>query len=88
MYLFSRVIHGIASVLWNKFNSFPSVIDPAHQVSLFRWEAAAVWGLVMWLFYNHRDSLQASLQASMQYLYIDSEGVFSNWRSFLFSHKE
>ena len=39
----------------------------------FPGEAAIVWGLVMWLFYNHRHSLQSSLQASMQYLYLDSE---------------
>jgi peroxisomal membrane protein 4 len=40
-------------------------------------EAAIIWGLVMWLFYNHRGSLQSSLQASMQYIYVDSE----QWRN-------
>jgi peroxisomal membrane protein 4 len=85
MYLFSRVIHGLASVLWNKFNSNIQLVNPIQQSLWFKWEAAVVWGLVMWLFYNHRKSLQESLQASMQYLYIDSDGVFENWSRFLFT---
>jgi peroxisomal membrane protein 4 len=38
--------------------------------------AAVVWGVVMWLFRHERGTLQSSLQASMQYLYNDSE----NWK--------
>ena len=38
-------------------------------------------GIVMWLFRHNRDTLQGSLQASMQYLYNDSEhfDTFRNW---------
>ena len=39
--------------------------------------AAVVWGIVMWLFRYERATLQSSLQASMEYLYIDS----NNWNS-------
>jgi peroxisomal membrane protein 4 len=85
MYLFSRVIHGLASVLWNNLNSPP--LEQSPQGGLFKFEAAAVWGLVMWLFYNHRKSLQSSLQASMQYLYHDSDGLFENLTQFFFASK-
>jgi len=39
--------------------------------------AAIIWGCVMWLFRYERNTLQPSLQASMQYLYLDS----NNWNS-------
>jgi peroxisomal membrane protein 4 len=45
----------------------------------FAIKATVVWGLVMWLFENHRASLQPSLQSSMQYLYKDS----NYWTGFL-----
>jgi peroxisomal membrane protein 4 len=35
--------------------------------------AAVCWGLVMYLFFHHEGTLQASLISSMTYLYIDSE---------------
>lgn len=43
--------------------------------------ASVVWGIVMWLFRHDRDCLQGSLQASMQYLYNDSEKFdkLKNW---------
>jgi peroxisomal membrane protein 4 len=43
--------------------------------------ASVVWATVMWLFRHERTTLQPSLQASMQYLYNDSEKWTSlrNW---------
>jgi peroxisomal membrane protein 4 len=51
--------------------------DPA----VFSVFAALVWGCVMYLFRQERDTLQSSLQASMQYLYNDSDHwtTFRNW---------
>lgn len=45
----------------------------------FRLQAVFVWGAVMWLFRHHRQLLQPSLQASMQYLYLDSDHFNSLW---------
>lgn len=70
MYLFSRVIHGIINVILEKY---AAVGEKGAVSKYFPGEAAVVWALVMWLFYNHRNSLQSSLQASMQYLYLDSD---------------
>ena len=49
--------------------------------SVFPIFAASIWGCVMWLFRHERDTLQPSLQASMQYLYNDSEkwNSLRNW---------
>ena len=43
-------------------------------------------GIVMWLFRKERDTLQGSLQASMQYLYNDSE-VFSTFKNWLWHNR-
>ena len=75
LYLFSRILIGLAKVgVQNRVLSAPN--------NTFTMFAATVWGIVMWLFRHHRSSLQGSLQASMQYLYNDSE-VFSNIRNLL-----
>ena len=46
---------------------------PSTNFKVFPVFAATVWAIVMWLFRHERDSLQSSLQASMQYLYNDSD---------------
>jgi peroxisomal membrane protein 4 len=74
LYLFSRILIGFAKIPAKR-----KIIDPHEKTfSLF---AAVVWGCVMWLFRWERDTLQPSLQASMQYLYNDSEkwGSLKNW---------
>ena len=48
--------------------------------------AALTWGAVMWLFRHERDTLQPSLQASMQYLYNDSDR-WTGWRNWLWHNK-
>jgi len=70
LYLFSRIMVGWAKVAVKQTEMSP----PGRSFSIF---AAAVWACVMWLFTYERDTLQSSLQASMQYLYIDS----NNWKS-------
>jgi len=79
LYLFSRILVGLAK-LSVKRGLLPA---PEKTFSVF---AAVVWGVVMWLFRHERDTLQPSLQASMQYLYNDSE----NWnglRNWLWHNK-
>ena len=82
MYLFSRVVHGMVDVALEKWG--PS--DGKGVGKYFPAEAAIIWGLVMWLFYNHRQSLQSSLQASMQYLYLDSDH-FNSLTTLLWKNK-
>ncbi|KAJ1983258.1 hypothetical protein H4R34_001380 [Dimargaris verticillata] len=74
MYVFSRVVFGLAKSLVKH-----NVIDEPHQP--FPVFAALVWGLVMWLFHHERSTLQPSLQASMKYLYLDSNHwtTLRNW---------
>lgn len=48
--------------------------------------ASVVWAIVMWLFRHDRDTLQPSLQASMQYLYNDSD-KFTSVRNWLWHNK-
>ena len=47
---------------------------------------AVVWGIVLWLFEHEPQSLQPSLQQSMEYLYHDSN-VFTNLRTLLWVNK-
>lgn len=56
---------------YSKQNSFQA---PEQTYPIF---AALVWGIVMWLFRYERNTLQPSLQASMKYLYNDS----NTWNS-------
>ncbi|KAK9761955.1 hypothetical protein K7432_012738 [Basidiobolus ranarum] len=70
LYLFSRIIIGLAKLTVKR----QVIEEPQHSFPVF---AAVVWGIVMWLFRHDRDTLQPSLQASMQYLYIDS----NKWNS-------
>ncbi|KAI9095945.1 Tim17/Tim22/Tim23/Pmp24 family-domain-containing protein [Phlyctochytrium arcticum] len=79
LYLFSRILVGMAKLAAKK----EIVPAPKQTFSIF---AAVVWGIVMWLFRHNRDTLQGSLQASMQYLYNDSEN-FDTFRNFLWHNK-
>ncbi|RKP36533.1 Tim17/Tim22/Tim23/Pmp24 family-domain-containing protein [Dimargaris cristalligena] len=70
MYLFSRVAIGLAKLAVTR----KVVEEPHRPFPLF---AALVWGLVMWLFRHEQSTIQPSLRASMQYLYVDS----NQWQS-------
>ena len=93
LYLFSRIMVGVAkmavkrnwlanagplALTWEQANSEDSMIFPAF--------AALVWAIVMWLFRHERDTLQSSLQASMHYLYNDSE-KWDSLRNLLWHNK-
>jgi len=72
LYLLSRVLYGLAKLAVEK------EYIPRPRSSVFPWFAAIVWGLVLWLFEHHGNSLQPSLHSSMTYLYHDS----NRWTSF------
>lgn len=59
------------------------IAEPAQTFPIF---ASLVWATVMFLFYNERDVLQPSLQASMQYIYIDSNR-WNTLKNFLWHNK-
>ncbi|KAG9290557.1 hypothetical protein G9A89_020927 [Geosiphon pyriformis] len=70
LYVFARIMIGLA-----KLPVARKIIDePRNTFPIF---ASLTWGTVMWLFRHERNVLQPSLQASMQYLYLDS----NNWSS-------
>lgn len=75
MYLFSRVVVGLIKLAYQKLITRCAECGPIQRASKhgFEIQATIVWGLVMWLFSSHKTILQPSLQASMQYLYNDSE---------------
>ncbi|KAJ3257188.1 Peroxisomal membrane protein 4 [Boothiomyces macroporosus] len=79
LYLFSRISTGLARLAHMK----GLVPAPDYSFSAF---AAVTWGVVMWLFRHNRDSLQGGLQASMQYLYNDSD-KFTDLRTLLWHNK-
>jgi peroxisomal membrane protein 4 len=66
LYLFSRMMIGLASMAADA----QGVQPPSTTYPIF---AGLVWATIMWLFRTRRSSLQPSLQASMQYLYNDSD---------------
>lgn len=66
MYLLSRILFGLSRLAVEKGYIPQPRQDPFPLV------AALVWGTVLWLFEYHRQTLQPSLQASMTYLYDDS----------------
>jgi peroxisomal membrane protein 4 len=80
LYLFSRISTGLAKLAVKK----NYVHSPDKSFSIF---AAVTWGIVMWLFRHHPQTLQGGLQTSMTYLYNDSD-VFNNLNSLLWHNKE
>jgi peroxisomal membrane protein 4 len=79
LYLFSRISTGLAKLAVKK-GVLPS---PDYSFSAF---AAVTWGIVMFLFRNHKDVLQGGLQSSMEYLYNDSD-IFSDLRTLFWHNK-
>lgn len=80
MYLLSRILFGLARLSQEKG------IVPKTKRPIFPWFAAIVWGIVLWLFEYHRHNLQPSLQASMTYLYHDSN-IWDSFQNFLIHNK-
>uniref|UniRef100_A0A2D4NQE6 Peroxisomal membrane protein 4 n=1 Tax=Micrurus surinamensis TaxID=129470 RepID=A0A2D4NQE6_MICSU len=80
MYLLSRILFGLSRLAVEKGYIPQPKQDPS---PIF---AAVVWGTVLWLFENHRHTLQPSLQSSMTYLYDDSN-VWHDISDFLVYNK-
>ena len=76
LYLLARITVGFARYAVKR-SWLPKVKQP-----VFPWFAAFVWGVVMWLFECHRETLQPSLTRSMVYLYENSER-WTTWRNYL-----
>lgn len=89
LYLFSRISMGLVKSVAQKYSepsfgvTFKQLQDNPHIFSAF---ASVTWAIVMYLFRNDRNTLQPSLQASMQYLYNDSDS-WTGWRNFLLYNK-
>lgn len=66
MYVMSRVLFGLARTAVR--HELVPAFDQAFLVF-----ASVIWGLVMWLFYWQKGTLQQSLAQSMEYLYKDSD---------------
>eukprot|EP00288_Rhodomonas_lens_P008773 CAMPEP_0177738862 /NCGR_PEP_ID=MMETSP0484_2-20121128/26690_1 /TAXON_ID=354590 /ORGANISM="Rhodomonas lens, Strain RHODO" /LENGTH=176 /DNA_ID=CAMNT_0019252829 /DNA_START=93 /DNA_END=620 /DNA_ORIENTATION=+ len=69
LYLLSRILVALFKVLAAKG------VAPFSKVNFkqtYPFLAAGVWAIVMWLFETHPKTLQPSLEASMKYLYHDS----------------
>ena len=76
LYLLSRVILGLVRYA-RKRQWISDVKRP-----VFPWFAAVVWGLTLWLFECHRETLQPSLTRSLVYLH-ENSNRWSSWRNFL-----
>lgn len=81
MYLLSRIIFGLCRLGAEK-GYLPNGDPTKGGKDPFPWFAAAMWGIVLWLFEYHRHTLQPSLQSSMTYLY-DASEKWSSIRDFL-----
>uniref|UniRef100_A0A8R1DGK0 Peroxisomal membrane protein 4 n=1 Tax=Caenorhabditis japonica TaxID=281687 RepID=A0A8R1DGK0_CAEJA len=80
LYLLSRVVVGLV-----KLAASEQIISQP-KFPVFPWFAAAVWGIVLWLFEFHPEVLQGSLQKSMTYLYHDSN-FWTDIKTFLLRNK-
>lgn len=69
----ARVISGLVQLAYSKLKLYESPMLADVAKNSFAVKSTLCWGFVMWLFQNHRRTLQPSLQASMQYLYLDSD---------------
>ena len=76
LYLLSRIILGLVK-LGVKKGYLPEL-----KFDVFPWFAALMWGTVLFLFENHQETLQQSLQSSMTYIYHDSM-IWNNVLDFL-----
>ncbi|KAL4225781.1 Peroxisomal membrane protein 4 [Mactra antiquata] len=80
LYLLSRIIYGLAKLAVKRG------YIPKPKGDSFPWFAAIVWGIVLWEFEYEKDTLQPSLQASMTYLYHDSN-YWTSLKNFLWHNK-
>ncbi|RKP08428.1 peroxisomal membrane protein 4-like protein [Thamnocephalis sphaerospora] len=80
LYVFARVVLAVAKLPARK-GLLPR--EPPQAYPIF---AALSWGAIMWLFRYERPTVHSSLQASMQYLYNDSDH-WQTLRNFVWHNK-
>lgn len=80
------MVIGLVKMLYKQTSLHDHAVPQLLASKAFSIKATVCWGLVMWLFRNSRQSLQPSLQASMQYLYLDSN-YWTGLTDFLFVNK-
>ncbi|CAB3406383.1 unnamed protein product [Caenorhabditis bovis] len=67
LYLLSRVVVGLVKLAANR------EVIPQPKFAVFPWFAAAVWGVVLWLFEYHPTVLQGSLQKNVAALIVEPQ---------------
>ena len=68
IYVFGRVVLAVSKLMLQKQHLVPPHVS--RQLERHAWPifASTSWGLVMWLFRWHPDTLQPSLRSSMKYM--------------------
>ena len=79
LYLFSRVISGGLILVYNRQNviTLPKVSSWSFPVM-----STLCWAMVMYLYTKDQNTLQPSLQSSMNYLYTQSD-TWTHWTDFI-----
>ncbi|MCJ1357963.1 MAG: hypothetical protein MMC33_007960 [Icmadophila ericetorum] len=71
IYVFSRSILALARLSVQNRNIIPMAVEEKVTTNAWPVFAALSWATVMWLFRWHPETLQPSLQSSMQYMYVE-----------------
>lgn len=79
LYLFSRILIGLADMVYKKIQKRNGRKDSKPGKMIYPLFAALIWGIVMWIFEVDKDSLQASLTSSMEFLYNKSNEALRDW---------
>jgi hypothetical protein len=69
IYIFGRVVLGLAKLLVQQ-SMVPTDVGISMKKNAWPIFAATSWGIVMWLFRWHPDTLQPSLRSSMTYMFV------------------
>jgi peroxisomal membrane protein 4 len=79
IYVFARVVLALAKMAVQPSSGFIKSAEMSEKIKRHAWPifASISWGLVMWIFRWHPDSVQPSLRSSMKYIYVDSD----HWNS-------
>jgi len=88
IYIFARVCLALARQAIKPEVGIIRSVDLEKKLRENAWPffAAASWGTVMWIFRWYPDTIQSSLQSSMQYIYVDSNH-WDSLRNFVWVNK-
>jgi peroxisomal membrane protein 4 len=75
IYIFARVALGLAKLSVEPNTGFVTNPQLSNKIKDNAWPvfAAMSWGMVMYVFRWHPESLQSSLRSSMSYIYVQSD---------------